>query len=69
MYLFLFMKKKFLDMSQNCGRHRSSDFISLAPRAGNINDTNQEGRTRSGINTSVSPDSSAETEGLHEGLD
>ena len=33
-----------------------------------IDDTNQEGRTRSGINTSVGPDPSAETEGLHEGL-
>ena len=33
-----------------------------------IDDTNREGRTRSGINTSVGPDPSAETEGLHEGL-
>ena len=33
-----------------------------------IDDTNQEGRTRSGINTSVGPDPSAETEGLQEGL-
>ena len=34
------------------------------PRNGDIDYTNQEGRTRSGINTSASPDPSA-----HEGLD
>ena len=34
-----------------------------------IDNTNQEGRTRSGINTSASPDPSAGPEGAHEGLD
>ena len=33
-----------------------------------IDDTNQEGRTRSGINMSVRPDPSAGPEGAHEGL-
>ena len=34
-----------------------------------IDNTNQEGRTRSGIHTSASPDPSAGPEGAHEGLD
>ena len=34
-----------------------------------IDDTNQEGRTRSGINTSASPDPNAGPEGVHEGVD
>ena len=47
-----------------------SGILNLTPTANRelIDDTNQEGRTSSGINTSVGPDLSTETEGLHEGL-
>ena len=47
-----------------------SGILNVTPTANRelIDDTNQKGRMRSGINTSVGPDPSAETEGLHEGL-